>query len=62
MKTFLFTLTLMLLTGCGALQRTYTRWTNDVTYKCVKGITFVQSDSGLAWLPDENGKPVKCTE
>ena len=62
MKLFIMFALALSLSGCGMLQRMWTHWTNEVTFKCVKGITFVQSDSGLAWLPDENGKPVPCKE
>ena len=44
---FLF---LVFLSGCGAIDRTFTSWTGGLTEKCHRGIIFVQSDSGLAWL------------
>lgn len=35
--------------GCGLWNRTITKYTGDLTYKCSKhGIEYVQSDSGLA--------------
>jgi len=40
---------LLLLTGCGWLERLTTHYTGSLTYKCSKhGIEYVQSDSGLA--------------
>lgn len=59
MKLFAFVF-LVFLSGCGAIDRTFTSWTGGLTEKCHRGIIFVQSDSGLAWLPDKDGKPVPC--
>lgn len=61
-KILLSILSVLLLSGCGMLQREWTSWTGEATIKCFRGITFVQSDSGLAVLPDQNGKPVPCQE
>lgn len=49
--------------SCGAVQRTITHWTGDLTYKCAKsGVEYVQSDSGLAVHVDPTGKPVSCKQ
>lgn len=50
-----------LASGCGAMQRTYTRWTGDLTYKCSKsGVEYIQSDSGLALHVNVLGFPIRC--
>lgn len=58
---YILILLCLLLSGCGGLQRMYTHWTGDLTYKCARGgVEYVQSDSGLALLVDQAGKPVMC--
>ena len=60
MKKYLLVLAFMA-TGCGALNRQYTRWTGDLTYKCSKeGVEYIQSDSGLAVSVNRIGLPVSC--
>lgn len=44
-----------------SLDRTMTRWTGSLTYKCSKnGVEYVQSDSGLALSVNVDGTPIKC--
>jgi hypothetical protein len=51
----------VLVSGCGAMKRQYTRWTGELSYKCSKsGVEYVQSDSGLAVHVNQLGFPVKC--
>lgn len=53
----------VLLSGCGAIDRCTTRLTGNLTYKCSSnGVEYVQSDSGLALHVDADGKPTKCKE
>lgn len=60
MKKSLLVLVFMM-SGCGAFNRQYTRWTGDLTYKCSKeGVEYIQSDSGLAVSVNRNGLPVLC--
>ena len=58
MTKFIFLLPL--LTSCGAWQRTITHYTGDLTTKCFRGVTYIQSDSGLALGVDKEGRPVTC--
>lgn len=59
----IFLVSCLLLPGCGYISRLYTHWTGDLSYKCAKtGIEYVQSDSGLAMLIDQNGSIVKCED
>lgn len=52
---------IMLLSGCGKVQRVFTHWTGDLTYKCSKsGVEYVQSDSGIALHVDQDGKVIPC--
>jgi hypothetical protein len=56
-----FILISFLLVGCGAISRSCTRWTGDLTYKCSKrGTEYVQSDSGIAVSVDKDGTVVGC--
>lgn len=55
-------LTFLSTASCGAWNRTYTSITNEATTKCYNGVTYLQSDSGMALLVDVNGKPVPCKE
>lgn len=55
-------LSIVFLSGCGGCQRDWTHYTGGLTEKCHKGITYVQSDSGLALLVDVEGLPVTCGE
>ncbi|MBX4188319.1 MAG: hypothetical protein KW793_04275 [Candidatus Doudnabacteria bacterium] len=49
------------LSGCGYVNRLYTHYTGDLTYKCSKsGVEYVQADSGLSLHVDPSGKPVTC--
>lgn len=51
------------LSSCGAIQRAYTNFTNEFTYKCSRsGVEYVQSDSGIAVHVDKQGVPVVCGE
>lgn len=34
----------------------------ELEFTCVRGVVFVRSEEGLAWLPDLQGKPVSCVE
>lgn len=53
----------ILLTGCGAFQRSCTRFTGELTYKCSRsGVEYVQSDSGISPHLNADGSPVKCDE
>lgn len=56
----LFVFGVLGLSGCGAVQRTWTGLTNELTRKCESGVTYLQSDSGIALLVDREGKPVPC--
>jgi uncharacterized protein YcfL len=57
----LFILSLFLLVGCGAIDRTVTNWTGTLTYKCSKhGVEYVQSDSGLTVSYNRDGSVVAC--
>lgn len=64
MKLALFLLPLaiaLMLSGCGAFQRTITHFTGNLTEKCAStGVVYVQSDSGLALLVSRSGAPVTC--
>jgi uncharacterized protein YceK len=62
MKTFIITAALcLILSGCGRLERTWTAYTGELTYKCSRnGVEYVQSDSGMAVSYDQDGKPVRC--
>lgn len=63
MKLSLLLLSIVMLSGCGAVDRVYTRWTANLTYKCSRqGVEYVQSDSGLALSVDKSGQPIKCGE
>lgn len=58
---YLLIVTFLLLIGCGKFERLWTHYTGDLTYKCAKtGIEYVQSDSGLSVLYDNNGQIKKC--
>lgn len=62
MKLILLAMSLSLLSGCGKFQRVWTSFTGDLQYKCSKtGVTYVQSDSGIALLVDKDMKPILCT-
>lgn len=50
----------MSVSGCGELQRVFTSFTGDLTEKCFRGVTYVQSNSGLALAVDADGKPFGC--
>lgn len=30
--------------------------------QCIRGIVWLQSSSGLAWVPDVHGRPVSCVD
>lgn len=63
MKGIVIVSTSLLFFSCGALQRTYTHYTGELTYKCSKhGVLYIQSDSGLAPAYDINGKLVECKD
>ena len=48
-------------TGCGGVDRAYTNFTGEFTYKCSKsGVEYVQSDSGISIHLDRAGIPVPC--
>lgn len=53
---------LLFLTGCGGIQRGCTYFTGDLMEKCKQGVTYYQSDSGLALAVDKTGKPIECRE
>lgn len=57
----LLLLSALMVTGCGWASRLYTHITNEVTFKCVRGVTYIQSDSGLTLLVSQDGKPVTCS-
>ena len=58
---FLIFISVLSLTGCGAIDRFFTNVTGNLSYKCSKsGVEYVQSDSGLALHVDANGKPITC--
>jgi len=59
---YVLLISFFLLQGCGGCQRKWTNFTGDLTEKCHKGITYVQSDSGIALLVDADGLPVTCGE
>ena len=47
--------------ACGSFQRATTGITGGLTEKCARtGVVYVQSDSGIALLVDQAGKPVGC--
>lgn len=61
MRVILIVGVLSLATGCGYVQRLWTHYTGDMMTKCTdNGVTYVQSDSGLALLVDRQGNPVPC--
>ena len=63
MKYLVIPLGIVVLSGCGAVQRATTAWFGKFTYKCSKsGVEYVQSDSGIAVHLDQAGKPVICAE
>lgn len=31
-----------------------------VSYRCIRGIVFVTTGTGLSWLPNLQGRPVSC--
>lgn len=52
---------ILFLTGCGAISRSITSFTGGLTYKCSKyGVEYVQSDSGLAVAINQDRSVVKC--
>ena len=62
MKQFIILTVLLLMTGCGAWERSYTKFTGKPTFKCVAGVSYLQSDSGITVQLDREGKPVACEE
>lgn len=61
MRVILIIGLLSLTTGCGYVQRLWTHITGLTTVKCShNGVTYLQSDSGLALLVDREGRPVPC--
>lgn len=58
---FLLLLSSVMLAGCGSCQRIYTSLSGEVTFKCVEGVKYIQSDSGLTLLVNKQGLPVECT-
>lgn len=60
MRILLLAVVGLSLTGCGLIQRTWTHYTGELTTKCFRGVTYVQSDSGLALLVDRDNEPVPC--
>jgi hypothetical protein len=59
MKVFILCMGL-LVSGCGKFSRLYTAYTGNVTFKCIEGVRYIQSDSGLTLLVDIEGKPKSC--
>lgn len=49
----------VLLSGCGAWSRTIAHYTGS-SVDCIEGVKVVQMTSGAFWLPDADGKPIKC--
>jgi len=49
----------MLLTGCGALDRTAANW-SGYTKVCVEGVSYLQFPSGAVVQVDQQGKVVLC--
>jgi len=62
-KLFITVMGVLVLAGCGRIERAWTGLTGGLTYKCSRnGVEYVQSDSGLAVSYDQDGKVIKCTE
>lgn len=61
MKKYIILLSLLALTGCGYLKRTFAIWT-EYSIICVAetNTQYVQFSSGAAPLLGLDGKPVKC--
>ena len=60
MKLIIAGFLFLTITNCGRLQRTYTAYTGEMTEKCHRGVTVIQSDSGIAILLGIDGKTVAC--
>lgn len=61
MKHMILLYVCLSLTACGKIERLYTHWTGDLSYKCSRqGVEYVQSDSGLAVSLTKDGKPKEC--
>lgn len=61
MKSIVLVVLAFSTSGCGSWQRGITGVTGTLTEKCARtGVIYVQSDSGIALLVDQFGKPVSC--
>lgn len=60
MKLIVMLMVVMVLSGCGKLDRWVAGMTGDATKTCVDGVTYLQFTSGACVQVDITGKPVGC--
>lgn len=59
-KTILMTFVALVLTACGAAERSLASFTGGATKTCIDGVTYLQFTSGATVQVDWQGKPVAC--
>ena len=60
MRILIFITAMILLTGCGAWQRTVSSLTGDASEICMNRVTYYQFTSGSALAVDQKGEPITC--
>lgn len=61
MKRFsILAILLLVLSGCGQIDRSMAKFTGNATKTCVDGVTYLQFTSGATVQVDRSGLPVPC--
>lgn len=60
MKLLILSLSIVLLSGCGALDRFGAYLTGNASEECMNGVRYYQFTSGASVAYNEDGSVVKC--